>query len=221
MIRFHQICWSTKSFIINNISFSIETGMYGVLMGKTGSGKTSLLEILCGLRQPDSGSVFIGERDVTHLEPGQRGIGYVPQDGALFPTLTVEEHLAFAPRVARATKAQCESLVHRIAEQLSIQHLLSRRPHGLSGGERQRVALGRALAAQPEALILDEPLSALDDETRDGLLPVLKSLSQRDGITVLHITHHQSEARTLADQLLKLRDGQITSVSPAFPDESR
>jgi ABC-type molybdate transport system ATPase subunit len=99
--------------------------------------------------------------------------------------------------------------------------LLNRRPHGLSGGERQRVALGRALAAQPEALILDEPLSALDDETREGLLPVLKSLSQRDGITVLHITHHREEARILADQLLTLKDGQVSSVSPDLLDESR
>jgi ABC-type sugar transport system ATPase subunit len=221
MIRFHQICWSTKSFVINDISFAIETGNYGVLMGKTGTGKTSLLEILCGLRHPDSGSVFIGDRDVTLLEPGQRRIGYVPQDGALFPTLTVEEHLAFAPRIAKATKTQCEHLVHRIAGQLSIHHLLNRRPHGLSGGERQRVALGRALAAQPEALILDEPLSALDDETREGLLPVLKSLSQRDGITVLHITHHREEARILADQLLTLKDGQVSSVSPDLLDESR
>jgi ABC-type sugar transport system ATPase subunit len=221
MIRFHQICWSAKSFGINDISFSIETGNYGVLMGKTGAGKTSLLEILCGLRHPDSGSVFIGDRDVTLLEPRQRRIGYVPQDGALFPTLTVEEHLAFAPRIAKATKTQCEHLVHRIAGQLSIQHLLNRRPHGLSGGERQRVALGRALAAQPEALILDEPLSALDDETREGLLPVLKSLSQRDGITVLHITHHREEARILADQLLTLKDGQVSSVSPDLLDESR
>lgn len=221
MIRFHQICWSTKSFGINDISFSIETGNYGVLMGKTGAGKTSLLEILCGLRHPDSGSVFIGDRDVTLLEPGQRRIGYVPQDGALFPTLTVEEHLAFAPRVAKATDSQCTSLVHRFAEQLSIQHLLNRRPHGLSGGERQRVALGRALAAQPEALILDEPLSALDDETREGLLPVLKSLSQKDGITVLHITHHRAEARILADQLLTLKNGQISAVTPDSPDEPR
>lgn len=221
MIRFQNICWSTKSFAIKDISFTVNTGTYGVLMGKTGSGKTSLLEILCGLRQPNSGSVFIGNRNVTHLEPGQRRIGYVPQDGALFPTLTVEEHLAFAPRIARITESNRNALIHQIAEQLSIGHLLNRSPQGLSGGERQRVALGRALAAKPEALVLDEPLSALDDETRDGLLPVLKSLSQRDGITVLHITHHREEALSLADQLLTLKDGQVIPASPALPHESR
>ncbi len=211
MIQLDDISWSTKGFSLNQISFTIPAATYAVLMGRTGSGKTSLLEILCGLRMPISGDIFIGSRKVTCLEPALRRIGYVPQDGALFPTLTVREHLAFAPQLQRKPPDAIHQIVCSLAQQLGIEHLLDRLPAGLSGGERQRVALGRALAADPEVLALDEPLSALDDETRESLLPILKSLTHDKGITVLHITHHRSEALALADMLLELKDGKVSS----------
>jgi ABC-type sugar transport system ATPase subunit len=211
MIRLDSISWRAGAFGLEKVSFTVPTGRYGVLMGKTGGGKTSLLEIICGLRRPSAGSVWLGERDVTGLAPGERGLGYVPQDGALFPTMTVREQLGFALRVRRLPT---ETRVAELAAALGIAHLLDRRPDGLSGGERQRVALGRALAARPQVLLLDEPLSALDDDTREPLADLLCTVPRERAVTVLHITHNRSEAMRLADVLFRLEDGRIREEQP-------
>ncbi|MFM7556283.1 MAG: ABC transporter ATP-binding protein, partial [Verrucomicrobiota bacterium] len=182
-----------------------------VLMGRTGSGKTTLLEGICGLRPVLTGSVRIGGRDVTHLPPGERGIGLVPQDGALFDHLTVRQHLGFALEVRGWSAERREARSRELADWLHLGPLLDRLPAGLSGGERQRVALGRALSFEPAVLCLDEPLSALDDETRQGILGLLSGLRSRAAITTLHITHNRSEAEQLADRILHLRDGRLES----------
>lgn len=207
MIQFENIAWQAKTFRLDAVSMHIPNGCYGVLMGRTGCGKTTLAEILCGLRKPLTGNVFLNGCNVTNLPPGQRGIGYVPQDGALFPTMSVRENLGFALRVRRANRSDISEVVDLLAMQLGIAKLMDRKPEHLSGGERQRVALGRALAGQPGALVLDEPLSALDDETREELVQLLKEVQKRLGITVLHITHNRSEAARLADKLFRLEDG--------------
>ena len=209
MIRLEDIAWHAGAFRLTSISFAVPAGSYAVLMGKTGCGKTTLLEILCGLRQPHSGRVFIGERDVTDLAPGERGIGYVPQDGAMFPTMTVREQIAFALRLRQRPAAEIEQLVNELAAHLGVAGLLDRLPQNLSGGERQRVALGRALAAKPSVLLLDEPLSALDEELRDDLAALLKRLQREHGLTALHITHSRREATQLADLLLRLEGGKV------------
>jgi ABC-type sugar transport system ATPase subunit len=175
-------------------------------MGRTGCGKTTLLEIICGLRQPHAGRVLISERDVTHEPPAARGVGYVPQDGAMFPTMTVREQLGFALRLRRQPH---EEIVNQLATDLGITHLLDRLPQNLSGGERQRVALGRALAANPKVLVLDEPLSALDEELRDDLAALLKRVQREHSITALHITHSRAEAAHLADVIFRLEDGAV------------
>ena len=214
MIRLENIAWCAGAFGLVDVSFCVPAGRYGVLMGKTGGGKTSLLEIICGLRQPSAGRVWLGERNVTHEAPGARGLGYVPQDGALFPTMTVREQLGFALRLRHRP---AEEIAHRVAElaaPLGIAHLLDRRPDGLSGGERQRVALGRALAAKPQVLLLDEPLSALDDDTREPLADLLHRVQRETAVTVLHVTHHRSEAARLADILFRLEDGRIREEQP-------
>ena len=146
---------------------------------------------------------------MTCLKPAERGVGYVPQDLALFPTLTVREHLAFALVVRDWDADSTARRVGELAELLGLRHLLGRRPQGLSGGESQRVALGRALAYRPRVLLLDEPLSALDEDTRAEMMALLRSVQRLTGVTVLHVTHSPAEARQLADRLLLLEDGVV------------
>ena len=147
--------------------------------------------------------------DVTHERPAARGIGYVPQDGALFSTMTVREHLAFALEIRRVSRKEIAERVDELARMLGITELLPRRPAGLSGGERQRVALGRALSFRPGILLLDEPLSAVDEETRGEMYDLLRKVQSEVGVTALHITHSPSEAGTLADVVFVLREGRI------------
>lgn len=214
MIRLEDISWRAGAFGLEHVSFTVPAGRYGVLMGRTGGGKTSLLEIICGLRRPGAGRVQLGERDVTDLAPGARGIGYVPQDGALFPTMSVREQLGFALRLKHRPAAEIAARVAELADHLGIAPLLDRKPDRLSGGERQRVALGRALAAKPQVLLLDEPLSALDDETREPLADLLHRVQRETAVTVLHITHNRSEAARLADVLFRLENGRIREEQP-------
>lgn len=209
MIRLEDISWHAGLFKLEHVSFEVPPGRYAVLMGRTGCGKTSLLEIICGLRQPNSGRVHIGDRDITVEPPGARGIGYVPQDGAMFPTMTVRQQIGFALRLRRDSTTDIQNRVDELARHLGVTHLLDRLPHNLSGGERQRVALGRALAAKPNVLLLDEPLSALDEELRDDLAVLLKRTQRDLGLTALHITHSAREAVQLADVLFRLDDGKV------------
>jgi ABC-type sugar transport system ATPase subunit len=166
--------------------------------------------LLCGLRRPLAGHIWIGGVDVTPLESGQRRIGFVPQDGALFPTLRVRDQLGFALRVRHRPSAEIADAVGGVAEELRIAHLLNRHPEGLSGGERQRVALGRALLSKPSVLLLDEPLSAIDEDAREGLLAVLQSSHKRLKVTVLHVTHSRQEAERMAEYLLVMQDGKVS-----------
>lgn len=209
MISVEQLTVRVGNFELRNICLEVPDGHYAVLMGKTGSGKTTLLESLCGLKPIQHGVIRLNGGDVTRLKPAERGIGYVPQDRALFRTMTVQEHLAFALTVRRAARAEIDRRVAELADLLGLRALLARKPAGLSGGESQRVALGRALAARPAILCLDEPLNALDDETRLSMQEVLRHVQQSTGVTILHVTHNLDEAEQLADSILLLRDGQV------------
>lgn len=210
MISVKDLKMRVGDFQLSGISFAVPCSAYAVMMGKTGSGKTSLLECICGLRHVDAGTIHLGDRDVTRLKPAERGIGYVPQDGALFPTMTVRHHLDFPLVVRHWKREHIQERTHELADLLGIEYLLDRKPKGLSGGESQRVALGRALAFEPNILLLDEPLSALDDSTRQQMYGLLRRVSEQTKVTVLHITHSQSEADELADVRLTLRDGQVS-----------
>ena len=209
MILVENLTVTAGDFLLNNVSLEIPGGSYAVLMGPTGCGKTTLMETLCGLKLPESGTVKLMGRDVTHLPPGARGIGYVPQDGALFPTMAVYDQLAFGPWVQKWDPPRTAERVEELAEGLGIRHLLSRKPKGLSGGERQRVALGRALAPDPEFLCLDEPLSALDEDTHSDMVSLIKRFATEGGKTVLHITHSSAEAKMVGDRVFRMRDGML------------
>ena len=209
MISVHHLTVRVGGFALENVSLEVPTGQYAVLMGRTGSGKTTLLEALCGLKPAAAGTIQLNGRDVTRLKPGERGIGYVPQDRALFQTMTVREHLGFALAIRKAGREAIRQSVAELSRLLGIEYLLDRRPPGLSGGEAQRVALGRALSARPGVLCLDEPLSALDDETRREMYELLEHVQQSTSVTILHVTHNLDEADQLADRIFHLRNGKV------------
>lgn len=209
MIRVENLTVHAGAFRLEGITFAVPTGGYAALMGRTGSGKTTLLEAICGLKPIARGRVLLMERDVTDLPPAARGVGYVPQDRALFATMTVRQHLTFALEVRGWHPKRIAQRVEELAELLGLRSLLDRRPAGLSGGESQRVALGRALAFEPSVLLLDEPLSALDDNSRAEIYAALESVRRHTGVTTLHVTHHLEEACRLADFVLRLEGGRL------------
>jgi ABC-type sugar transport system ATPase subunit len=210
MIELHNLSIRSGSFSLANVSFAIPEGAYAVLMGGTGQGKTTILEAICGLRPIAGGRIILDGEDVTRWKPADRSVGYVPQDLALFPTMTVRGHLEFALRLRRYSLHFIQARVAELADVLGIGPLLHRRIQGLSGGEAQRVALGRALSFHPRILLLDEPLTALDEPTRDRLCDLLRAVQKKSGLTTLHITHSRAEARQLADRLLVLTGGVLT-----------
>ena len=211
MIRLDDLSYSVGNFTMR-ISMEISAGEYFVIMGPTGSGKTAAVECLAGLRQPNSGRVVISGRDVTGSEPRHRSIGYVPQDYALFTHRTVRRNIGFGPEVRGWSREETERAIREAARRVGIENLLDRRIYGLSGGERQRVAVARALAVRPEVLILDEPVSALDEATRETLCSELRRVQREVQLTTIHISHNLEEAFSVADRSAVLRGGRLEQV---------
>jgi len=209
MICVEKLSMTQGTFSLQDVSFEVQQGQYAVLTGRSGSGKTTILEAICGLRRIQAGRVRLGEVDVTRLRPAERRVGYVPQDGALFPNYRVGEQLAFALIVRRHTHQAINERVRALAQMLKITHLLDRYPDNLSGGEKQRVALGRTLALEPRVLCFDEPLCALDSDTHEEICELLRTTIKAQQITTLHITHNRAEADILADVAFDLQDGRI------------
>lgn len=217
MIQVENLTIQSGPFLLEGVTFEIPQGEYAVLMGRTGCGKTTLLEAICGLKSVKKGAIKICGKDVTHAKPALRDIGFVPQEGALFPTMTVAEQIGFSLNIRKWKPAEVTERVEELSELLGITHLLKRYPRGLSGGERQRVALGRALAAKPNVLCLDEPLSALDESTRLDMYQVLASVRDHYHTTTLHITHSSEEACQLGDVLFRFNDGKVVSETQPQP----
>jgi ABC-type sugar transport system ATPase subunit len=209
MIELQNVAIRSGSFELSDINISIPRGVYAVLMGGTGQGKTTVLEAICGLRHVTAGRTILNGTDMTGWKPSDRGVGYVPQDLALFPTLTVRGHLEFALRLRGYSRDAIDERVEELAKQLGIRELLARRIKGLSGGESQRVALGRALSFRPGILLMDEPLNAVDESTRDRLCELLRSIQRSTGLTTLHVTHSRAEARSLAEKLYVIESGRL------------
>ncbi|MCA9043002.1 MAG: ATP-binding cassette domain-containing protein [Planctomycetaceae bacterium] len=219
MIELRNVSISAGEFSLSKVSFKVPQGSYAILMGRSGTGKTTILESICGLRQIRGGKIVLGELEIQELTPGERNVGYVPQDLGLFPTMTVQENMEFPLFLRSVAKARRQERVNELAGLLEIEHLLSRGVKHLSGGEAQRVALGRALSFRPQVLLLDEPLSALDESTRTAMQELLSTLKEATGTTTLHVTHSSDEARALADVTFHLRDGKIVRDAEATSTE--
>ncbi|NWK54369.1 ABC transporter ATP-binding protein [Verrucomicrobiaceae bacterium N1E253] len=204
MLKVHQLAVHAGSFALENISFEVPTGACFSLMGPSGSGKTTLMEALCGLRHVDSGTIHLSDRTITDMRPGDRNIALVPQDNALFPHLTIRQHLSFGPQIRRWSKTDTRNRCNELAEQLGLTQLLDRYPAKLSGGEAKRVALGRALASRPDLLCLDEALTGLDDGTHNEVLSALQQTISDHSVTTLHITHNRKEAQALACSIIEM-----------------
>ncbi|TWI65251.1 multiple sugar transport system ATP-binding protein [Pseudoduganella lurida] len=198
--------------ILHGIDLDIADGEFVVFVGPSGCGKSTLLRTICGLEEPDEGTVAIGGRDMTQVPPAQRGIAMVFQSYALYPHMTVYENMAFALKLAGTPRDTIRDKVLAAATSLRIEPLLERKPKELSGGQRQRVAIGRAIVRHPEVFLFDEPLSNLDAALRVQMRIELKNLHRTLRSTMVYVTHDQVEAMTLADRIVVLRGGKIEQV---------
>ena len=199
---------------LDGVSIDIAPGAFAVLLGPSGCGKTTLLRIVAGLETADEGEVWIGGRNVTGLPPAQRGLAMVFQSYALFPHLSVAENIQFGLRARRVPGPERARRVAAAAELLGLGALMSRKPGQLSGGQQQRVALGRAVVAEAPVCLMDEPLSNLDAQLRAEMRREILALQRRLGITMLYVTHDQTEAMGMADQVVLLRNGRVEQDAP-------
>ena len=200
-------------FSIRNLSFEIRNAEYYVLTGPNGAGKTILVKLLSGLLRPEGGEIWIQGQAITDLPPWKRNIGYVPQEGLLFPNYSVAKNIDFGLRMRHATAKYRNQEVVRVAKLLRIEHLLERGTKGLSGGEQQKVALARVLVLNPSLLLLDEPVSAIDEKTHDPLCKELKRIQTELKITTLHVSHSPRETALVADRVGVLENGVLRDAS--------
>jgi multiple sugar transport system ATP-binding protein len=197
---------------VDDVSLTIEDGEFLVLVGPSGCGKSTLLRLIAGLEEASDGRILIGDRDVTDRAPRDRDVAMVFQSYALYPHMSVRQNLGYGLKVRRTKKSEIKERVNKVAQLLRLEELLDRRPSELSGGQRQRVAIGRAIAREPKAFLMDEPLSNLDAKLRVGMRAELVSLHDRLGATTVYVTHDQVEAMTLGQRVAVLRDGRIQQV---------
>ncbi len=211
-----QLSGIRKSFgsldIIHGIDLAIPEGAFTVFVGPSGCGKSTLLRMIAGLEEVSDGLIEIKGRDVTDLDPSERGIAMVFQSYALYPHMSVRDNLGFGLKMAKTPQEEIERRVSAASAILKTDHLLDRRPGQLSGGQRQRVAIGRAIVRKPDVFLFDEPLSNLDAELRVSMRIEIARLHRELGNTMIYVTHDQTEAMTLADMIVVLRDGRIEQV---------
>jgi sulfate/thiosulfate transport system ATP-binding protein len=197
---------------LDNVDFDVPTGSLTALLGPSGSGKSTLLRAIAGLDQPDTGTITINGRDVTTVAPQRRGIGFVFQHYAAFKHLTVRDNVGFGLKIRHKPKAEIAEKVDHLLEVVGLSGFQTRYPSQLSGGQRQRMALARALAVDPQVLLLDEPFGALDAKVREDLRAWLRRLHDEVHVTTVLVTHDQAEALDVADRIAVLKDGRIEQV---------
>jgi molybdopterin-binding protein len=212
MIEVKNLYVDLVEFMLRDITLNIEEGEYFIILGPTGAGKTVLLESIAGLYPIKSGQIWLRGKEVTRVEPEKRRVSIVYQDHVLFPHLSVKDNIIFGLKMNKTTAKEQKDRLNWVAELLGIPHLLHRRPDTLSGGEKQKVALSRAIITQPELLLVDEPLSALDPETRESVQQELRQLHRALGITILHVTHDFEEAIALGNRIAVIGEGRLMQV---------
>ena len=198
--------------VIHGVDLQIDDGEFCVFVGPSGCGKSTLLRMVAGLEETTEGKISIGTRDVTRMDPAQRGVAMVFQTYALYPHMTVKENMGFGLKMNGHPKAEIEEKVAEATRILKLEEYLSRKPSALSGGQRQRVSIGRAIVRGPEVFLFDEPLSNLDAELRVEMRVEIARLHKEIGATMIYVTHDQVEAMTLADKIVVLRGGNIEQV---------
>jgi sn-glycerol 3-phosphate transport system ATP-binding protein len=199
---------------VDDVSFHVADASLTVLLGPSGCGKSTILRMIAGLEKVTSGRITIGGQDVTRLDAAKRGVSMVFQSYALFPHLNVRENILFGLKVRRVSLAEREGRLAEVAKMVGLDELLDRKPAQLSGGQRQRVALARSIVSQQPVCLMDEPLSNLDAKLRNEMRDEIRGLQQKLGLTMIYVTHDQTEAMTMADQVVLLQDGRIVQVGP-------
>ncbi len=212
MLKMVQMSKQLGDFHLADVSLEINDGEYFVVLGPTGTGKTVVLETIAGMYQPDQGSIIYNDQNLPDLYPEHRQIGFVYQDYALFPHLTVKENIIFGAKIKKFPIDEIQKKLDQMVEMLGIGHLLHRYPSTLSGGEQQRTALARALITSPKILLLDEPLSALDPRSKEVFQQELKRIHQRLKNITIHVTHDFNEAIFLADRIGIMHKGKLVQV---------
>jgi ABC-type Fe3+/spermidine/putrescine transport system ATPase subunit len=218
MLRLININRRLGDFALTDINLEISDGQYYILLGRSGSGKTQLLELIAGLEYPDTGRIILDNEDITRLKIQNRKVGIVFQDYAVFPHMTVSGNIAYPLRVRNESKKSIAEKVEKAADSMNIRHLLERSTEKLSGGEMQRVALARTLITSPRLLLLDEPLSSLDTSLKDDLKRLLRNLN-KEGQTIIHVTHDYGDVISLAKKVGVIHNGKIIqegSVNEVF-----
>jgi multiple sugar transport system ATP-binding protein len=212
--RFERVTRTFEDTVaLDEFTLDVHEGEFLILVGPSGCGKTTALRCLSGLDEPDSGAVYIGDEDVTYVEPAERDVAMVFQNYALYPYLSVFDNIAFPLKMRKVPKQERRKRVLAVAEMLDIERLLGRKPRELSGGQRQRVALGRAIVREPAVFLMDEPLSNLDAQLRGQTRTELIRLQRQLGVTTIYVTHDQVEAMTMGQRIAVLHEGRLQQVA--------
>jgi len=202
--------------VVRGLSLNVEKGEFVSLLGGSGCGKTTTLRMIAGFETPTAGSILIDGQDISNVRPNRRKLGMVFQNYALFPNMTVRRNIAFGLKIAGKTQAEIEARIDEMLDLIHMSEFAQRYPHQLSGGQQQRVALARAIAIKPRALLLDEPLSALDAKIRVKLRDDIRSIQRKLGITTIYVTHDQEEALSISDRVAVMKEGLIEQIGAPF-----
>ncbi len=214
-VRFSKVqkSYDGETLVVKDLNLDIAKGEFLTMLGPSGSGKTTCLMMLAGFEPATNGEIYLGDMSINNVPPHKRGIGMVFQNYALFPHMTVAENLAFPLQVRKVAKAEVETKVQRALDMVELGDFGSRRPAQLSGGQQQRVAVARALVFEPDLVLMDEPLGALDKQLREQMQYEIKHIHENLGVTIVYVTHDQTEALTMSDRVAVFNDGVIQQLS--------